>query len=96
MNPKFWAELTMIRLEEPVTDGQVVEEDDIDVQATWFDDDSDLSCETIIAHVHGHQVDGVEVQGGHLVFMVAMETIDYNREKLGWADDVATASRRGA
>ena len=42
MNPKFWAELTAIRSEEPVADGQAVEEDDIDVQAARFDNDSDL------------------------------------------------------
>ena len=78
MNPEFWAELTAIRSEEPVADGRAVEEDDIDVQAAQFDDDSDLPGETIIAHVHGCQVDGVEVWGGHLMSTAATETIDYN------------------
>ena len=82
MNPEFWAELAMIRSEEPVTDSQIVEEDDIDVQFTQFNDDSDLPCEMIIAHVHSHQVDGIEVQGGYLVSTAAiLETIDYNKEK---------------
>jgi len=31
-----------MRSEEPVADGQAVEEDDIDVQAARFDNDSDL------------------------------------------------------
>jgi len=73
-----------------------VEEDDIDVQAAQFDNDSDLPCETIIAHVHGCQVDGVEVWGGHLMSMAAMEAIIYNGEKQDWADDIATASSEGS
>jgi len=67
MNPEFWAELTAIRSEEPVADGRAVEEDDIDVQAAQFNDNSDLPCKMIIAHVYGCQVDGVEVWGAHLM-----------------------------
>jgi len=93
MNPEFWAELTAVRLEEPVADSQAVEEDDIDAQAAWFDNDSDLPCETIIAHVHGCRVDGVEAWGGHLV---STETINYNGDKLDWADDVATVNSEGS
>src|ERR1700722_9196853 len=96
MNSEFWAELTAIRSEEPEADGQAVEEDDIDAQAARFNDDSDLPCETIITHVHGRQVDGVEVRGGHLVSTAATETIDYNGEKPDWADDMATASSEGS
>jgi hypothetical protein len=95
-NPKFWAELTVNRSEEPVADGQGAEEDNVDAQAAQFDDNSNLPCETIIAHVHGHQVAGVKVQGGHLVSRAVMETINYNGEKSDWANDVTALSSEGS
>jgi hypothetical protein len=96
MNPESWVELTVIRLEELVADSQAVEEGGIDAQAAQFDDNSDLPCEIIIAHVHSHQIDGVEVQGGHLVSTAATKTIKYNGDKPDWADDMATANGEGS
>jgi len=73
-----------------------VEEGGIYVQAAQLNDNSDLPCKMIIAHVHSHQVDGVKVQGGHLVSTVTMKTIKYNGDKPDWADDMATVNGEGS
>ena len=91
-NPEFWRELTGGRSEDPVNDDQVVDEDDIEAQAAHYDDDSDLPCDAVIAHVvHGQVPVGTEVRAGHLVSTAAAEAIDYEGKKLDWADDVTFA-----
>jgi hypothetical protein len=93
-DPEFWAELTA-GVHQTIRDDEVVDEDDVEVAATRFDDDSDLPCDAIIAHVvHSQEVLGVQVQNGRLASMAAVEAIDYEGEKPDWANEAGTSTEQ--
>src|ERR1700722_10535225 len=52
-DPEFWKELTSASVPEATNMDQTFEEDNVDGPDTFFDDDSDLSCNTIIGCVTG-------------------------------------------
>jgi hypothetical protein len=52
-DPEFWNELTAASVPEPTNDDQVFEEDNILGPETFFDDDCNLKCDTVIAGVTG-------------------------------------------
>jgi hypothetical protein len=80
-----------------IRDDEVMDEDNMDAAATWFDDDSDLPCDTIIAHVvHDHPVEGVEARDGHLASKAAVETVNYDGEKPEWAAEVTAIPEQGS
>jgi len=91
-NPKFWVELTAGRSDEPVANGEVVDKDDVEAEAACFDDNSNLLCDAVIAHVVcGQELTSVKAQEEHLVSTAAMEAIDYKGDRPDWAQDVPIA-----
>jgi hypothetical protein len=52
-DPEFWKELTSASVPEPTNTDQTFEEDNVDGPDMFFDDDSDLPCNTIIGCMTG-------------------------------------------
>jgi hypothetical protein len=94
-NPEFWAEL-MAGKRQMVREDEVVDEDDVEMAARRFDDDSDLPCDAIIDIVHGQEVVGVRVQNDRVVSTAAVEAVDYEAEKPEWADEIGTSTGPGS
>ena len=85
-------ELTAGRSDEPVANGEVVDKDDVEAEAACFDDNSNLLCDAVIAHVVcGQELTSVKAQEEHLVSTAAMEAIDYKGDRPDWAQDVPIA-----
>lgn len=93
-NPVFWEELNAGRPAEPVVGESVIEDDvvaeferDGVVAALERDeDDSDLSCEVVVAStVTGSIPEGVCKKKGRFASAAAAESIDYEEEVENWA-----------
>jgi hypothetical protein len=81
-DPEFWKELTAASVPEPTNRNDTFEEDNVEGSDMFFDDDSDLSCDMIIACVTGSGIPETvsSMDGGNLVSVAHAELMDDNGE----------------
>ena len=96
-DPEFRKELTAASVPEPTNGNDTFEEDNLEGSDMFFDDDSDLPCNTIIACVTGSGVPETvsSTDDGNLVSVAQAESMDDDGEFNDAQLDVPLAEELG-